>query len=430
MSSKTKFVIGGAVSAIILVVLFFIPVNEFSSVDSFDSESPPPIVVLTNYHEDFEITPTSCKPTKDTVEFEFSIQNNLDDDYYLELELALFNENDQDLSREAILVQIEAGQTIHEKHQTFFNPDMKSCVIELDRIERMGTKKMGSEIFFTLQGDDSVGTINGEAFEAGPKMTYVSVSQDGDLILATSSASDIVFAFDSKGNKLSEIPVGKTPKGVKIHPTKDIAFVANENSGTLSIIDLINLNMIKEIKIGKIPHNIVFHPNGSTAYVTIQGGDEIAVVDVSDLKKIDVIQIGNLPHNLDVTPDGKRLFVTNIGTNDVSVIDLSTKDLIKRIPISKGHHGIDIPPFGDRVFVSGIGDDKVSVIDTTSLEVIDQIIVGQGPHGLRSDFESNQLYVGVTQTNEIVVIDIMSLEIIERLSPGNSPFWIAVAGNS
>jgi hypothetical protein len=60
-------------------------------------------------------------------------------------------------------------------------------------------------VFFTLQGDDSVGTINGEIFEAGLKMTYVSVSKDGDLILATSSASDTVFAFDSQGNKLSEI---------------------------------------------------------------------------------------------------------------------------------------------------------------------------------------------------------------------------------
>jgi YVTN family beta-propeller protein len=284
-------------------------------------------------------------------------------------------------------------------------------------------------VFFTLQGDDSVGTINGDIVEAGPKMTYVSVSKDGDLILATSSASDKVFAYDSQGNKLSEISVGKTPKGVKIHPTRNIAFIANENSGSVSVLDITNLKIIKEIEIGKIPHNIVFHPNGLTAYVTVQGADEIAVVDVGSLEKIDAIPIGNLPHNLDITPDGQRLFVTNIGTNDVSVIDLPTRDLVKKIPVSKGHHGIDIPPFGDRVFVSGIGDDKVNVIDATSLEVIEQIVVGNGPHGLRSDFVSKKLYVGVTQTDEIVVIDTKSLTIIERLSTGKTPFWIAVAGN-
>ncbi|MFB5624561.1 MAG: YncE family protein, partial [Nitrosopumilus sp.] len=254
------------------------------------------------------------------------------------------------------------------------------------------------DVFFTLQGDNSVGNIDGDVFEAGPKMTYVSVSKDGNLILATSSASDTVFVYDSQGNKLSEIVVGKTPKGVKIHPTKDIAFVANENSGTIGVIDLETWELTKEIPVGKIPHNIVFHPNGITAYVTIQGGDEIAIIDVSSLTKTDSIPVGTLPHNLDITPDGKHLFVTNIGTNDVAVIDLIDKKIIKRIPVSTGHHGIDIPPFGNKIFVSGIGDDKVNVIDTTSLELIKQIQVGKGPHGLRSDQNSNNLYVGVTQT--------------------------------
>ena len=287
------------------------------------------------------------------------------------------------------------------------------------------------QVMVTLQGEDRVSEIlSDQKLEAGPKMTYLSVSLDGGILLASSSGSDTVHAFDMiKGEKISSVSVGKTPKGVKINHDGKIAFVANENSGTVSVLDMTNLQLIKEIEIGKIPHNIVFHPNGLIAYVTIQGEDEIAIVDVRELEKIDTIPIGSLPHNLDITPDGQRLFVTNIGTNDVSVIDLSTKDLIKKIPVSKGHHGIDIPPFGDRVFVSGIGDDKVSVIDATSLEVISQIVVGQGPHGLRTDFHSNKLYVGVTQTNEIVVIDTMNLEIVERVYAGNNPFWIAVAGN-
>ncbi|NIM26031.1 MAG: hypothetical protein GTN35_01290 [Nitrososphaeria archaeon] len=137
MSSKTKFVIGGAVAAIILGILFFIPVYEFTDSGSPNSEAPLPIVVLSNYPEDFEISPISCKVIEDTVELQFNITNNLDEDYYLEIELALNNKDNQDLSREAILVQIGAGQTTNEKHQTPFNPEMKSCVIELDRIEKI-----------------------------------------------------------------------------------------------------------------------------------------------------------------------------------------------------------------------------------------------------------------------------------------------------
>ena len=137
MSSKTKFVVGGAIAAIVLVILFFIPVYEFSDVGSPNSESPPPMVVLSNYPEDFEISPISCKVIGDLVEFEFNIMSNLDDDYYLEIELALNNKDNLDLSREAVLIQIGAGQTTNEKHQSPFNPNMKSCVIELDRIEKI-----------------------------------------------------------------------------------------------------------------------------------------------------------------------------------------------------------------------------------------------------------------------------------------------------
>ena len=142
MSSKKNIVIGGVIAAAVIVVLFFVPINETS-----DFKSPPPIMVLTNYQEEFEISPISCKIDEDIVEMEFSITNNRDDNYNLEIELALSNNNDQDLSREAILVPIKAGQTLHEKHQTPFNSDMEKCVIKLDRIENIG---MWSDYFSTI----------------------------------------------------------------------------------------------------------------------------------------------------------------------------------------------------------------------------------------------------------------------------------------
>ena len=189
--------------------------------------------------------------------------------------------------------------------------------------------KSNNGIYFTLQGQDSIGNIEGNVFTGGPKMTYVSVSDDGSLILATSSASDTVFAFSNHGEKISEISVGKVPKGIKIHPSKNLAFVANENSGSINVIDLSNWKIIKEIPVGEIPHNIAFHPNGITAFVTIQGGDEVAVIDVPSLTKTGSIPVGKMPHNLDITSDGKQLFVTNIGTNDVAVIDLKKNEIIK-----------------------------------------------------------------------------------------------------
>ena len=153
----------------------------------------------------------------------------------------------------------------------------------------IGMMTMPSEtVFFTLQGDNKIGVLNKKNLDAGPMMTYITSSNDGSVVLATSSGSDALYAFDTLQEKLvSTIPVGDTPKGVKIHPDEKMAFVANEASGTVSVIDLDSFTVTKEIKVGKIPHNIRFDSQGNTAYVTLQGEDKIAIIDVKSLEMIE-----------------------------------------------------------------------------------------------------------------------------------------------
>jgi len=292
----------------------------------------------------------------------------------------------------------------------------------------LDTMQENQNLVFTLQGDNQIGVLDNTRLDAGPGMTYLDSSNDGLLILATSSGSDTVYAFDS-GNLVSIISVGQTPKGVKIHPDGSMAFVANEGSGTVSVIDVNSFTVTKEIEVGKIPHNIQFDSRGKTAYVTLQGEDKVAVIDVKKLKMTDSITVEKLPHNLDLSPDDRYLFTANIGTSDVAVIDLDIKEIIKRIKISLGHHGIDVTNDGKRIYVSGIGSDKVNVIDAKSLELIKQIDVGKGPHGIRANEDGSKIYVGITQTNEIVVIDARTLEITERINVGKVPFWLAITGN-
>jgi len=291
-------------------------------------------------------------------------------------------------------------------------------------------KIFSDKLFFTLQGDEQVRSLSNTNLDAGPMMTYISSNNDGSLILATSSGSDAVYAFDSSQGKLiTTIPVDETPKGVKIHPDGNIAFVANEGSGTISVIDTESWMITKEIGVGKIPHNIRFDSQGNTAYVTLQGEDKIAIIDVSNLEMTGSILVENLPHNLDLSPDDRYLYTANIGTSDVAVIDLENKEIIKRIKVSMGHHGIDVTNDGKRIYVSGIGSDKVNVIDAESLELIKQIEVGEGPHGIRASVDGSKVYVGVTKTNEILVIDANTFDIEDKIHTGNIPFWLAIPGN-
>jgi len=132
--SNVKLSIGVIIGGIILVSLLFIPTDQFFGINSNNSVSPPPILVLNNYHDDFEVISTSCIVDSDFVEINFSINNKLDKNYSLELDLLQKGINNEDLSREGILVETVAGKIRSETHQMPLEPGLNICGIEVKRV--------------------------------------------------------------------------------------------------------------------------------------------------------------------------------------------------------------------------------------------------------------------------------------------------------
>ena len=127
----------GIVVIVALIALFFIPTNQFLGTESHNPESPPPIAVLSNTSDDFGINPSKCAAESGMVEFQLDVENKLNDDYRLEIHLVLNDKNGENLSREAILVEIQSGETTTVSHQTPFDPDFAMCQIELKRSEKI-----------------------------------------------------------------------------------------------------------------------------------------------------------------------------------------------------------------------------------------------------------------------------------------------------
>ena len=133
-------------------------------------------------------------------------------------------------------------------------------------------------------------------------MTYVDATDRGKVVVATSSADNQTFIFNSTDkNLIAKIKVGDVPKGVKISPNENYVFVANELPGTISIINFKDLSVIKEIYVGQVPHNIVFPPDGLKAYVTVRGEDKVVVIDTNSLEIISRILTGNIPFWISVS---------------------------------------------------------------------------------------------------------------------------------
>jgi len=261
-------------------------------------------------------------------------------------------------------------------------------------------------------------------------MLYDAVTPDGKILLSTSPSDNTVYVFDTgSGKQLAIIPVGKAPKGVKVMPNGRFAYVSNQGSASISVVDLKRLVVVDTIKVKQEPHNIRFTHDGKLAYITLQGGAGLAVIDTSTRKMIRVIPLPGItgPHNLDLSADEKTAFVRDF-VHHVAVVDLTTGRVKKVITVGNGHGGIDVTPDGRYAVTGAIGDDYVSVINTRTLK-LQNIKVGNGPHGVRASRDSRWIYVTLTKDNAVAVINTATMKVVNKITTGKFPFWIAVVGN-
>ncbi len=129
------------------------------------------------------------------------------------------------------------------------------------------------------------------------------------------------------------------------------------------------------------------HPTKPLAYVANNGIDEIVEVDLQAWQVTRRFKTGPGPYNLDVTPDGRYLLFTEKKAGSTGVIDLERGEQVVSIPNSrKVSHGVAIAPDGRYAFISveGIGGEpgSVDVIDLQTMERVATVDVGKQAGGI------------------------------------------------
>src|SRR5215831_2094866 len=64
------------------------------------------------------------------------------------------------------------------------------------------------------------------------------------------------------------------------------------------------------------------------AYVTNEKSDELSVIDTATDKVIATVKVGQRPRGVTVSPDGKRVYTANGNSNDLSVVDTATNAVV------------------------------------------------------------------------------------------------------
>ena len=180
-----------------------------------------------------------------------------------------------------------------------------------------------------------------------------------------------------------------------LDPNKPIAYATNINSGSVSVINLLEERVIKIIPCGKGTEGIDITPDGKEVWVTNNKKESISVINTETYQITDVLATGEEPLRLKFSIDGKICMVPNSRDGTISVYDRYLKEQIKTISIPGKKNlfekvlyhtprpvGILMHPNGLYAFVANSNADKIEVIDMKTFTLISTIGTGRVPDGL------------------------------------------------
>lgn len=179
------------------------------------------------------------------------------------------------------------------------------------------------------------------------------------------------------------------------NPIKNLAYVVNTSSESISVIDLLEKRVIENIDCGRGAQGFDVHPSGSEIWVANSMENTIFVIDANDFSVKKIIKTPDEPIRVKFTENGQKCVVTNVTAGSISIYDADSKSELKEIKIPGNgnffdrlmHHtprpvGIEMHPDGKYAFITNSNAHRVEVLDLEKLEIVSHINTGLVPDGI------------------------------------------------
>ncbi len=218
--------------------------------------------------------------------------------------------------------------------------------------------------------------------------------------------------------------------------TGDAIYVANEEDGTISVINAETREVIETIDITDksafgndimfMPHNVQVAPNGESVWVTgvpMEEGDEEQVIVIDPMKnKIkDRIKVGKEQHLAHVVLDdeSRYAYVTANETNVVIKIDVEKRKEVSRFDLGSGRKPHGLRYYNGKLYVANMDGNSLSIVDVQSSQITEVPLGGVAVQTAVSP-DGQNVYVSLYDTKEVVRVSIQSLAVTRLSLPAAS----------
>src|SRR5207302_2356862 len=148
------------------------------------------------------------------------------------------------------------------------------------------------------------------------------------------------------------------------------AYVSNEKSNTISVIDTDKFQVVKTIKVGQRPRGIELTKDGKFILVAVGDDDTIQMIDTATHQVVATLPSGPDPELFTQDSTGKVLYVANENDNTVTVIDLEKRVRLGDIQVGVEPEGMAVSPDGKILINTSETTNMAHFIDTATRQVV------------------------------------------------------------
>ena len=201
-----------------------------------------------------------------------------------------------------------------------------------------------------------------------------------------------------------------------------ICYVFNlPNSNALNDPSCINTKKIPTdcIQVERLPTSISFNSNKNLIYVTNTNSSTISVIDANTNRVIDTILVEKSPQSVKYIADTNSIYVANFLSSTISVIDANTNRINKSINLPNTDEGpvaLLYNPFNKGLYILNKGTSTLDIINTGSNQIISDYPVGNKPLAMTFDIKKNIIYI-LGKDN---IYPIYGTDLVHKILPNTS----------
>ena len=147
------------------------------------------------------------------------------------------------------------------------------------------------------------------------------------LVFFTIGLITILIIISSAGTVLGDlvtaaIPVGKFPQALIFNPSNNNIYVANRDSGTVSVIDSTNNTLLRNVVVGSEPVALEFNPSNNNIYVANVVSNSVSMIENRNNTVSDTVNVNSLPIALEFNPSNGSVYVAGTLTGTEGLVSV------------------------------------------------------------------------------------------------------------